>query len=104
MSNIKAKYGAVESLRTETTVYLKIIEVKYFVDPEEKRDVFCTIYGDATALVRTATVFQSERPLFLEEFEFDGTYMILLSTFTSFTFFMLLAPIFFFRRLCSSSR
>jgi hypothetical protein len=74
-SNVKAKYLSVECLRTECTVSLKIIEVKFY-GSEEKRDTFCTIYGDSTALARTSTVFLSERPLFLEEFEFDGIMIV----------------------------
>lgn len=46
-----------------------VADVKFKENPEEKRDVYCTISCDATQLARTPTIYQTEKPVFLEEYD-----------------------------------
>jgi hypothetical protein len=73
LSNVKARYGVRENLRHETTVYLKLTEARFSGENgDEKRDTFCLVYAGHKQVSRTATIYQSERPLYMEEFDFDG--------------------------------
>jgi hypothetical protein len=97
--------------RTELLVELKVCDV-CFLDPTdahdkekekekgkgELRDCYCTIYADKAVIGRTTTVYQAERPLFNENFEFEvcvrigGDYGLSFFVTSSFVF---LFPVFF---------
>lgn len=69
--NKKARYTGKVDERLERSFYVKVADVKFKENPEEKRDVYCTISCDATQLARTPTIYQTEKPVFLEEYDFD---------------------------------
>jgi hypothetical protein len=58
--------------RMERTVYLKLFEVKFHDSGEEvKRDTTCVVIANNTEqIAKTPTIYQSDKPLFLEDFEF----------------------------------
>lgn len=42
---MKSRFGVVDSLRNEVSIYLKITEAKFLENPDEKRDTFCVVYA-----------------------------------------------------------
>lgn len=66
------KTGTRSVKRMERTVYLKIFEAKFHDSGEGvTRDTTCVVIANNNEqIAKTPTIYQSEKPLFLEEFEF----------------------------------
>jgi hypothetical protein len=66
------KYSATTSKRMERNIYLKIFEAKFHDNScEDKRDTTCIIIANHNEqIAKTPTIYQTEKPLFLEEFDF----------------------------------
>eukprot|EP01126_Amoeba_proteus_P000944 TRINITY_DN10272_c0_g2_i15.p1 TRINITY_DN10272_c0_g2~~TRINITY_DN10272_c0_g2_i15.p1 ORF type:complete len:290 (-),score=42.89 TRINITY_DN10272_c0_g2_i15:44-913(-) len=66
----KTKYSTLIDERLESSVYIKVSDCRFTDKEGVPRDTYVTIMEDDIQKARTPTIYASEKPVFLHEYEF----------------------------------